>query len=197
MEPSEMAASDKGLGPTFPKSIPLSVLALSLSEPEKSAKEYPDYRLSALVVERLDMDDDEIAKLASLTCCTPPGFAVGSAPDFEQHLRELIAQYGLYPLFQDDGPGRFHHAIRPSGYDYDADKVEATGMENWRAFYRGMSAERQMLAASIIWLYRGRKDNRWLRRVPCTWNATEAILKLRSNGMLSGWGRLIMLYPGW
>jgi hypothetical protein len=33
-----------------------------------------------------------------------------------------------------------------------------------RADYRAMTAAQQMLAASIIWLYRGGKDNRWLRR---------------------------------
>ncbi len=66
-----------------------------------------------------------------------------------------------------------------------------------RADYRAMTAAQQMLAASIIWLYRGGKDNRWLRRVPCTWHAADAIDEMRRRDALADWGRLIPLYPGW
>jgi hypothetical protein len=84
-----------------------------------------------------------------------------------------------------------------TGYDYHADAVDAWGMERWRADYRAMTAVQQMLAASIIWLYRGGKDNRWLRRVPCTWHAADAIDEMRRRDVLADWGRLISLYPGW
>jgi hypothetical protein len=60
-----------------------------------------------------------------------------------------------------------------------------------------MMAAQQMLAASIIWLYRGGKDNRWLRRVPCTWHAADAIDEMRRRDVLTDWGCLICLYPGW
>lgn len=179
------------------QSIPLAVLKLSLLEPVKARTDFPDYRLTRLVTARLDMEDGDIAALTVLTGCVLPQPPVSIAREFELQLRTVIERYGLSSLFQDDGPGRFHHAIRPSGYDYQADEVDALGMEHWRAFYRGMSPERQMLAASILWLYRGRKDNRWLRRVPCTWHASDAIQRLNSSGLLSDWGQLIALYPGW
>jgi hypothetical protein len=70
-------------------------------------------------------------------------------------------------------------------------------MEKWRADYRAMSSAQQMFAATIIWLYRGGKDNRWLRRVPCTWHAVDAIGEMRRSNILADWGILVALYPGW
>ena len=54
-----------------------------------------------------------------------------------------------------------------------------------------------MMAASIIWLYRAGKDNVWLRRVPCTWHAADAIDRLNAAGAFGDWARLYALYPGW
>jgi hypothetical protein len=101
---------------------------------------------------------------------------------FDHHLRHIIKRYGLATLFSDDGPGPRHHAIRPAGYDFHSDAVIPIAMEKWRADYRAMAAHRQMLAASIIWLYRGGKDSCWLRRVPCTWRAADGLHALRSGG---------------
>lgn len=70
-------------------------------------------------------------------------------------------------------------------------------MEQWRADYRHMPEERQMMAASIVWLYRAGKDNVWLRRVPCTWHAADAIVCLEAVGAFEDWARLYALYPGW
>jgi hypothetical protein len=70
-------------------------------------------------------------------------------------------------------------------------------MERWRADYRGMPNHRQMLAASIIWLYRGGKDNCWLRRVPCTWCVADALHDLKAAAAIADWARLLVLYPGW
>jgi hypothetical protein len=78
----------------------------------------------------------------------------------------VISCYGLESLFSYDGPGTYHHAIRPTSYDFHYDAVIPAGTEQWRADYRAMSDERQMLAASTIWLYRAGKDSCWLRRVP-------------------------------
>ena len=52
-------------------------------------------------------------------------------------------------------------------------------MDQWRADYRAMPNVRQMMAASIAWLYGAGENNVWLRRVPCTWHATAAIACLR------------------
>jgi hypothetical protein len=123
--------------------------------------------------------------------------SISDAPrPFDDHLRHVIARYRMQRLFSDDGPGLYHHAIRPTGYDFHGGGVIPLGMEQWRANYRAMTDERQMLAASIIWLYRAAKDNVWLRRVPCTWHAGDAIAHMQAAGVLVDWARLFALYPG-
>jgi hypothetical protein len=174
-----------------------TLLSLALADPERAKDRFPAYRLTRLVTARFDMDNTEATIFADLaTPLATVRLSQGAAP-FNDHLRDAIERFGLTSLFCDNGPGRHHHAIRPTGYDYHADAVDAWGMERWRADYRTMTAVQQMLAASIIWLYRGGKDNRWLRRVPCTWHAADAIDEMRRHDVLASWGRLISLYPGW
>ncbi|MET1047122.1 MAG: hypothetical protein ABWX70_10555 [Hyphomicrobium sp.] len=120
-----------------------------------------------------------------------------SRSPFDGQLRHSIDRYDLWHLFTDDGPGRHHETIRPSGYDYGLDAVDSAGMERWRADYRALTPARQMLAATIIWLYRGKKDSIWLRRVPCTWQAAEAVEEMRTDRVVADWGLLVSLYPGW
>jgi hypothetical protein len=174
-----------------------TLLALICGDPQRAKERLPNYRLTRLVAARVGMDEAEVKSLADLTGdpVSEPFWHPSKA--FEGQLRETIGRYGLAPLFRDDGPGPYHHAIRPTGYDYYADEVEPVGMEDWRAAYRALATEHQMIAASIIWLYRARKDNIWLRRVPCTWHAADALAVMRRRGVLPDWARLMTLYPGW
>jgi hypothetical protein len=174
-----------------------TLLSLALADPERAKERFPAYRLTRLVAARFDMDDAEARIFADLANPLDTERLLQGAAPFNDCLRDAIERFGLTPLFCDDGPGRHHHAIRPTGYDYYADAVDAWGMERWRADYRAMTAAQQMFAASIIWLYRGGKDNRWLRRVPCTWHAADAIDEMRRHDVLADWGRLISFYPGW
>jgi hypothetical protein len=48
----------------------------------------------------------------------------------------VISCYGLESLFSYDGPGTYHHAIRPTSYDFHYDAVIPAGTEQWRADYR-------------------------------------------------------------
>jgi hypothetical protein len=73
----------------------------------------------------------------------------------------------------------------------------ADAVERWRADYRAMTSAQQMLAATIIWLYLGGKDNVRMRRVPMTWRAADAIAEMRRCDALADWGTLIALYLGW
>jgi hypothetical protein len=173
-----------------------AMLSSPTSDPILSKARFPEYRLTRLVLNRFDMDEAEAWIFIKLTGATAPETVLGGTP-FNDHLRASIERFALTALFCEEGPGRHHQAIRPTGYDYHVDAVDAPAMEKWRADYRAMSPARQMLAATIIWLYRGGKDNRWLRRVPCTWHAVDAIDEMRRNGVLSDWGILVALYPGW
>jgi hypothetical protein len=53
------------------------------------------------------------------------------------------------------------------------------------------------MLATILWLYRGKQDFCWRRRVPCDWDAAQALDELERVGVLRRWGALLALYPGW
>lgn len=176
---------------------PLEVIHLSLKSIQAAQERFPGYRLTRLVGSRLELDDADIGRLSSILGVDFLQPVSSVSRPFDSHLRDVIARYGLETLFRDDGHAPYHHAIRPTGYDFHRDEVIPTGMEQWRADYRHMPEARQMMAASIIWLYRAGKDNVWLRRVPCTWHAADAIERLRAAGAFGDWARLYALYPGW
>jgi hypothetical protein len=185
------------LGQNGHLSEPLLLISLALRSVAAAKERFPDYRLTRLVSARLELDEPDVAQLADLFGADVLRPARDALRPFDHHLRYVIVRYGLEALFCDDGYAPYHHAIRPTGYDFFHDEVIPAGMEKWRADYRGMPEERQMLAASIIWLYRAGKDNVWLRRVPCTWHAVDAIARMNATGMLGDWARLYALYSGW
>jgi hypothetical protein len=175
----------------------LQVIAIGLQSAQAAKERFPGYRLTKLVTARLELDDLDMAQLSDLLGEELLRSISGAPRPFDDHLRHVIARYRMKELFSDEGPGLYHHAIRPTGYDFHGGEVIPLGMEQWRAYYRAMPDERQMLAASIIWLCRGAKDNTWLRRVPCTWHAGDAIAHMQAAGVLGDWARLFALYPGW
>ncbi len=176
---------------------PLQVIRLSIDSVDAARRQYPGYRLTRLVGARLELDEKDIDRLSDMLGVDLLRPVAGASKPFDHHLRHVIALYELSALFRDDGHAPYHHVIRPTGYDYHRDEVDPSGMELWRAAYRVMPDVRQMMAASILWLRRAGKDNVWLRRVPCTWHAAEAIACLRANGAFEDWARLYALYPGW
>jgi hypothetical protein len=60
-----------------------------------------------------------------------------------------------------------------------------------------MAPECQMVAATIVWLYRAGSDSIWLRRVPSAWRAVEALRYMRDADVLDLWLNLIVNYTGW
>ncbi len=184
-------------GPHNDLPAPLEIIRLSLANVEAVRDRFPGYRLTRLVGARLELDGVDIDRLSSILGIDLLQPIASTLRPFDFHLREVIERYDLEALFRDEGHAPYHHAIRPTGYDFYRDEVIPTGMEQWRAYYRYMSDERQMIAASIVWLYRAGKDSVWLRRVPCTWHAADAIACLNAAGALDDWARLYALYPGW
>jgi hypothetical protein len=176
---------------------PLEVIRLALVSAGAARKQFPGYRLTRSVGARLELDGTDMIWLSDILGHDLLRSVEGALRPFDYHLRNVINSYDLGTLFNDDGYAPYHHAIRPTGYDFDRDEVIPTGMEKWRADYRALPEFRQMMAASIVWLYRGGKDNVWLRRVPCTWHAADALACLRDEDALEDWARLYALYPGW
>jgi hypothetical protein len=170
---------------------PLVVMELALRSPGEAKVRFPNYRFSRLVASRLQLDDLDIESFSGILELESVNPSMEQRRPFDYQLGHVITRYGLQSLFSDDGPGPYHHdhhAIRPTGYDFHSDTVIPIAMERWRADYRGMPDHRQMLAASIIWLYRGGKDNCWLRRVPCTWRVADALHDLEIGRGYCGLG---------
>ena len=193
----QRAAISQAAGPHEGLPELLEVFRLSLASAEAAHDRFPGYRLTRLVGARLELDEVDIGRLAGVLGVDLLQPVSGVLRPFDFHLRDVIARYDLDAVFRDEGHAPYHHAIRPTGYDFYRDEVIPIGMEQWRADYRHMSDERQMIAASIVWLCRAGKDNVWLRRVPCTWHAADAIACLNAAGALGDWARLYALYPGW
>lgn len=146
-------------------------------------------RLCDFVVRCMTLDDDIPAP--------PEGGSPRSDEVFCKHLRAAITDLRLGRLFVWDEAGEHHRALVPRAYDRTTGAVFEAEMKQWREDYRALSPERQMVAATIVWLYQYGPDSTWLRRVPCTWNAAEALHYLRDAGGLRQWMALVSTCPGW
>lgn len=171
-------------------------LMISVTEGKETLNVGADeMRLSKLVAACLELNADEVDAIASV---------VGEGDEFHQSpaafgsvLKQAIRSHRLDHLFCSGDGGEHHRGITPSAYNERTGEIYPEEMARWRADFRAMAPERQMIAATIIWLYQSGPDSTWLRRVPCTWRAAEALLYMRDAGCLSVWLRLIGSYPGW
>src|SRR5262249_57109774 len=92
-------------------------------------------------------------------------------PAFAAHLLDVISRYQLDAFCLRD-PSQSINGIdvRPRGFDYRTSQVDAPAMAEWRRAYKALPLSRQMMVATIIWLYRGEQDKTWLVRLPSTWH---------------------------
>jgi len=182
-----------------PQGLGLGALALCMpqSNQPKTEKALKNIQLVQVVLSRFSMNEPEAWAFARL--CGDHQCGPESPPEtsFHAELRRIIQKYQLWRFFNASGPGIEHRAIVPSAYDSATGDVLPSEMAEWRAAYRDLSPARQMMVATIVWLYRGCKDSIWLRRVPVAWGVVEAVTSLRSEGLLLDWGVLLARYPGW
>jgi hypothetical protein len=158
-----------------------SAVRAALAAPRIEGDVASGSRFRDLVIRCLALDDD----------------AARSASEFCHQLRATIATFRLGLLFAWDGEGEHHRTMIPRGYHRETGAIIEAEMMQWRADYRSLAPERQMLAATVVWLYQQGADSTWLRRVPCTWGAAEALHYLRDAGCLPQWQRLVTTCPGW
>lgn len=174
----------------------LAPIVASLLGPQESRQRYASLRLDSLVSRCLSMSETE-ANVLLLLAADQPAPNAQSPEAFHDTLLDVIRQQKLHVLFSRTERGEFHRGIIPSAYNERTGEVYAQEMARWRADYRDMAPERQMMAATIVWLYQSGPDSTWLRRVPCTWLATEALNYMRDAGCMGAWMRLLATYPGW
>jgi hypothetical protein len=189
-----------------PKSLPLvserepefsaALIAAAVTSTNSLPQCLESVRLDRLVSQCLDMTLPEAAFLAKLPGVsarrpqrTPEGF-YGS-------LHQAISECGLWSLFTVAAHAEWHRSIVPAAYNERTGEIYPTEMAEWRADFRAMAPECQMVAATIVWLYRAGSDSIWLRRVSSAWRAVEALRYMRDADVLDLWLNLIVNYTGW
>src|SRR3984957_8783676 len=154
-----------------------------------------EMRLEDLVLRLLDLDIEEAARLDALA---DPDSPFERGPErFYDTLQKAIWQLQLFKLFARTHDGEYHRSICPAAYNERTGEHYAEEMARWRANCRAMSPEQQMMTTTIVWMYRSGPDSIWLRRVPCTWKASEALHYMHDTGCLALWLQLVARYPGW
>lgn len=154
-----------------------------------------EMRLEDLVLSLLDLDAERAAQLDAWS--DADSLFERSPGRFNEALQRAILQLRLFKLFARTYDGEHHRSICPAAYNERTGEHYPQEMARWRADFRAMSPEQQMMATTIVWMYRAGPDSIWLRRVPCTWKASEALHYMRDTGCLAAWLQLIARYPGW
>jgi len=163
--------------------------------PDAATSLLDEMRLEDLVLSLLSLDIDEAAQMNSLADANTP---FERSPEcFHETLQQALRQLRLSKLFARTHDGEHHRSIRPAAYDERTGEHYPEEMALWRTDFRAMPPEKQMMVATIVWLYRAGPDSIWLRRVPCTWRASEALHYMCDTGCLDVWLQLIARYPGW
>lgn len=186
--------------------MPVALTAFALISPSFAKGRFPTNKLVDVVCKRWQMDPAEVVTLTTL--CGQPvdgDFWTDNQVQrelFIAHLEDIVARYELYALYAHGRPAQ-GITLKPRGADLDDESEEtkqqfARTVTEWRKAYSGLPAHKQLLSASLMWLYRGDPDKTWLSRVGAhTWHAADAIPEMRAAGILEDWAKLIALYPGW
>ena len=162
---------------------------------DASTTHLDEVRLEDLVLSLLDLDIEKAAQMESLSDSETP---FERCPErFYETLQQAIRQLRLFKLFAGTHDGEYHRSVCPAAYNERTGKHDAEEMARWRADFRAMSPEQQMMTTTIVWMYRSGPDSIWLRRVPCTWKASEALYYMHDTGCLAVWLQLVARYPGW
>jgi hypothetical protein len=173
---------------------PVAAVAYALVSPAFSRGRFPKMKLIDLVTKVPCMDGSEVVALAALV-----GVKILPYRDphpFNEHLHDLIKRYELGEFFITGQRLVQGIDVRPRGINWSNWKTDAAAMAAWRRAYKDLPPSRQMLVATVMWLYRGR-DKTWMQRLPCSWHAADSIVALKDAGSLRDWCKLVALYPGW
>lgn len=163
--------------------------------PDSITSRLDEIPLEQFVLRLLELDVEEAAQVDALS--NPVSPFERSSQRFDEALQQTIRQLRLFKLFARTREGEYHRSLCPTAYNAAAGEHYPEEMACWRADFRAMSPERQMVATTIVWMYRSGPDSIWLRRVPCTWTASEALHYMHDAGCLALWLQLVARYTSW
>lgn len=178
--------------------VPVAVTGYALVSPAFARGRFPKALFLGLVAKRPSMDETEAQALAAICGAeaTPPFWS--NRPPFRAHLLDVIARYDLGAFFVPDEEKGDRQLVRPAGFNYGGDwDANPADLAKWRADYRKLPPERQLMVATIVRLYNSNETHWVVGRVPKNWHAAEGISILHGAGALADWARLVALYPGW
>jgi hypothetical protein len=156
--------------------VPAAVTAFATISPCFARGRFPDVTLADVVQKRGHMDRSEAAALAAVCGEFIPSEPDPDARDFIAHLLDVIdrqgldAFYGRYP----EHPACFGIDVRPHGIDWETHEANEAGLRVWREAYRNLETSKQMIVATIMWLYVGRQECGWLRHLRHRWHAAPS-----------------------
>jgi len=178
--------------------VPVALTTFATISPSFAKGRFPETTLSDIVLKRCHMDRREAMALAAICGEHIPPEPDPEARDFSAHLLDVIDRYGLEPFYGRSGfPACFDIDIRPHGIDWKTHDIDESALKAWRASYKELDLSPQMMVATIMFLYLGRHDSQWLRRLPHRWHAADAVSAMKIAGALVDWGKLVALYQGW
>lgn len=168
---------------------------LRLLSMNSSLSRLDEVKFRDIVLALLELDKDEARYMHSLS---ESETSFKRCPEcFHEVLEQAIHQFKLFKLFARANDGEYHRMILPAAYNERTGQHYPEEMARWRSDFRAMNPEQQMMTATIVWMYRGGPDSIWLRRVPCSWKASEAVHYMHDTGCLGLWLQLMASYPGW
>lgn len=173
---------------------PVAAVAFAMISPAFSRGRFPTMKLIDLVTKVPRMDGSEAVALAALVGVEIPPFRDPYL--FSEHLHYFISRYELDAFFITGQKPVQGIDVRPRGINWSNWKTDAAEMAAWRLAYKNLPPSRQMLVATVMWLYRGR-DKTWMQRLPCSWHAADSMTVLKDAEALRDWCKLVALYPGW
>jgi hypothetical protein len=185
-----------------PGNVPAAAVAYTVADPTFGRGRFPRLTLLELVERCSRLDGDAQRALAAVAGVRSIVPAREREAAFGPLAWDVVERFGLEGLFCEAPsfrPRPSHHALRPRGYDWGApSQPEIPGaLSQWRKLYKGLPRVRQVMAATVLTLYRGRIDNTWLKGVRKDLLAADAVDALRNDGALAVWAELVVLYPGW
>jgi hypothetical protein len=179
--------------------VPVALTTYATISPNFAKGRFPETTLSDIVLKRGHMDRREAITLAAVCGERIPVEPDPGAENFIAHLLDVIDRHGLEAFYgrYPKHPAEFGIDVRPHGIDWESHETNEADVKAWREAYKELDLSPQMLVATILWLYLGRHDSPWLRRLPHRWHAADAVSVMKNAGVLGDWGKLVALYQGW
>jgi len=184
--------------------MPAALAAYAAVDPTFAGGRFPGLTLTKLVDKVPSMDGEEYTALALACGAEAPTFESSEHRQrvFGQVLLDIMERYELWGCFErvkPYGSEGDHYSVRPIGFDWARNwEPVPERLKAMRKAYRSMTPVQQVMALTVLHLYRQGTDTRFLvGGCPTKILAADAMKVLQSNSAAAVWGNLVSHYAGW